>query len=181
MPHVPLKVLRGEEDQEDPKDKLFERFQAPTTTTATEDEDNESRRSSLLHDHVTTDIGEGSDEGMERYLGRHSGSIDSMNQSDNVSQEEARNIDNTGYQATGSVSHEAIELQAIVQVHQPPKTGYDSSDVSGESNSIELDRDTGSIKTISESDNASQEEAGKISNTGYQTTESVSTSGTSTT
>ena len=44
MPHVPLKVLRGEEDQEDPQDKLFERFQAPTTTT--EDDDDDDRTAS---------------------------------------------------------------------------------------------------------------------------------------
>ena len=33
MPHVPLKVLRGEDDKEDVRDRYHERFQAPDTTT----------------------------------------------------------------------------------------------------------------------------------------------------
>ena len=165
MPHVPLKVLRGEEDQEDPQDNLFERFQAPTTATE-DDDDGYSNRSSLAPD----DIVEVNEAGMNRRLGGDTDSIHSI--------EGARNVDihNTGYQTTGSVSHEEIELQTIAQVHvhQPPNMDNDSTDVSEEGNSIQLGTDTGSIHSMSESDIASQEKARNIDNTGYQTTGSVS-------
>ena len=67
MPHVPLKVRRGEEDKEDPQDKLFERFQAPATTTEDDDDDSTdsySYRSSLASD----DIVECTEAGMNRHL-----------------------------------------------------------------------------------------------------------------
>ena len=119
--------------------------------------------------------GEVSEEGMDRYLGGDTDSVHSMSQSDNVSQEEARNIDNTGYQTTGSVSHEAIELQAIVQVHQPPNTDGDTTEVSEEGMERELGRETSSIHSIARSDNeeATNIENDEINNTGYQTTGSV--------
>ena len=37
-------------------------------------------------------------------------------------------VNNTGYQTTGSVSHEAIEMQVLAQVHNPPKTDTDDTD-----------------------------------------------------
>ena len=145
LPHVPLKVRRGEEDQKDVMDKYYERFKAPTSTSEDDNDDSTdgySTRSSLPRDYT----GEISEEGMARYLGS---SIESI---DNDSQREARNLEddqvnNTGYQTTGSVSHEAIEMQVIAQVHHPPDT--DSSDDDTPGRDIDI-------------------------NTGYQTTGSVS-------
>ena len=69
LPRTPLKVLRGEKDEEDIRDKYHERFQAPGTSTEDAEDyrdiDDESRRSSLSRDEVMTDIGEVSEEGME--------------------------------------------------------------------------------------------------------------------
>ena len=85
MPHVPLKVLRGEQDQEDIQDKYHEIFQAPGTSTeeaeADNDPDDESRRRSLSLNDV--DVGETGEEGIERYLGGSAGSIDTVIQLDN--------------------------------------------------------------------------------------------------
>ena len=73
IPHVPLKVLRGEQDQVDIQDQYYERFQAPGTTTEDaeddKDIDDDSRRSSLSHEGITTDIGQVSEESMARCLG----------------------------------------------------------------------------------------------------------------
>ena len=145
LPHVPLKVRRREEDQEDVMDKYYERFKAPTSTSEHYNDDSTdgySTSSSLPRDYT----GEMSEEGMARYLGS---SIESI---DNDSQREARNLEddqvnNTGYQTTGSVSHEAIEMQVLAQVHRPPTTDSSDDDTPG--------RDFGI-------------------NTGYQTTGSVS-------
>ena len=199
LPRTPLKVLRGEQDQEDIRDIYHERFQSPGTTTEDPDDhrdiEDESRRSSLSRDYVTTDIGEVSDEGRARYLsdidsdgdgdididGDGDGDIDGDgdsnvysnrsslqrdevsetdndndddtddysnmcslllegtsttednihdNDNDSASQGEARRLDNdnTGYQTTGSVSEEAIELQVIGQAHHPPHTNSDQED-----------------------------------------------------
>ena len=234
LPRTPLKVLRGEQDEEDIRDKYHERFQAPGTTTEDAEDyrdiDDESRRSSVSHEYVLSDIDEVSDEGMARYLGRDTSSIESIDSNsheklddpknvdialkddttgsvnkqiadddnykdsdgdtnrsslqldvvsetnddnddnpdvnsdtsslqrhgtratrddgthdndnddnhdidiDNASRGEARHLDNddidanTGYQTTGSVSEEAIELQVMGQVHQPPNTDTDKED-----------------------------------------------------
>ena len=114
MPHVPLKVLRGQQDEEDIQDQYYERFQAPGTST--EEEANALRRSSSSHWDSTTDIGN---------VSESVGSIHSISESDNASGEGSEDVhsdhidlNNTGYQTTGSVSHEAIELQAFADVHQ---------------------------------------------------------------
>ena len=65
-----------------------------------------------------------------QYLGKNSGSIHRTFQSDPGSQEGVGNlhntqIDNTGYETMGSVSHEAIALHAFADVHQPPNTDSD--------------------------------------------------------
>ena len=39
MPHILLKVLRGQQDEEDLQDQLFERFQAPPGTSTEEEEE----------------------------------------------------------------------------------------------------------------------------------------------
>ena len=75
-----------------------------------------------------------SEEAMQRYLGEHSGSQHSTCQSDTASHEGVWNvhndqINNTGYEATGSVSHEDIEMQVLPQMHQLPNTDNDDSDV----------------------------------------------------
>ena len=116
MPHVPLKVLRGQQDKEDIQDQYYERFQAPGTTT---EEEANALRSSFSHGDSTTDIGN---------VSESVGSIHSISESDNASDEGSEDVpsdhidlNNTGYQTTGSVSHEAIELQAFAQVHLPPR------------------------------------------------------------
>ena len=175
MPHVPLKVLRGEQDKEDIQDQYYERFQAPPGTS-TEEEANALRRSSSSHWDSTTDIGNASES---------VGSIHSISESDNASDERAEDVpsdhidlSNTGYQTTGSVSHEAIELQGFSQVHQPPNTGSGIAsvgNVSEEAMGRYLGENTGSIHNASQSDPGSHEGVGNLhNNTGYETTDSVS-------
>ena len=58
MPHVPLKVLRGQQDEEDIQDQYYKRFQAPGTTTEEKAEragDNDSGTSHSSHEDITTD------------------------------------------------------------------------------------------------------------------------------
>ena len=120
MPHTPLykpgiKTIG---------DELHEAFPAPTTTS---DDD-------ILTSDATTDLGHVSDEGMVRFLGGNAGSIDSLNrdsiasvsdrdedrkQNDANSSDEdnSRQENDQEYQTTGSVSHEAIEMQIMAQVH----------------------------------------------------------------
>ena len=82
MPHVPLKVLRGQQDEEDIQDQYYERFQAPPGTSTEEEAEraanNDSRTSDSLHEDITTDVGEDGEEGMERYMGRHTGAMHSV-------------------------------------------------------------------------------------------------------
>ena len=71
---------------------------------------------------------------MQRYLGEHTGSTQGASQSNTVSHERVGNvhndqINNTGYEATGSVSHEDIEMHVLPQTHQLPNTDNDDSDV----------------------------------------------------
>ena len=143
LPRTPLKVLRGEKDEEDIMDKYYERFKAPTSTS--EDDDNSdgySTRSSLPRD----DTGEVSDEGMARYLGS---SLESINPIDDVRDKRVKKHqrNNRDDQTTSSISHEAIEMQVLAQVHHPPDTDTNSE---------------------------VQDYANQINNTGYQTTGSVS-------
>ena len=166
MPHVPLKVLRGEQDKEDIQDQYYERFQAPPGTS-TEEEANALRRSSSSHWDSTTDIGN---------VSESVGSILSISESNNASDEGSEDVpsdhidlNNTGYQTTGSVSHEAIELQAFADIHRPPNTESDttnntdnadntgSGNVSDEAMGRFLGEDIGSIDNASQSDTASDE------------------------
>ena len=156
MPHVPLKVLRGQQNEEDVQDQYHERFQAPGTSTEEEAE-------KAAHEHVPTDKGEASD----RYMGAYTGSIDSMNQSDNASDEGTEDVhsdhidlNTTGYETMESFSCEAIELQTFAQVHQPPNTESDAAsigNVSKEAMGRYLGRHTCSIYNVSQSDTASHE------------------------
>ena len=150
------KFLRGEQDKEDIRDQYHQRFQAPGTTTEEEAE-------KAAHAHITTDKGEASD----RYMGAYTGSIDSMNQSDNASDEGTEDVHNdhidlntTGYQTMESFSCEAIELQTFAQVCQPPNTDSDAAsigNVSEEAMARYLGRHTNSIDNASQSDTASDE------------------------
>ena len=143
LPHTPLKVLRGEQDQVDIQDQYYERFQAPGTTTEDaeddKDTDDDSRRSSLSHEGITTDIGEISDEGMARYLGRAAGSIDIVNDPCNVPQYPPNTpeyppnaleypTNAPEYDTTGSVDLGAADVHVATQVHPLPdsdKMSYD--------------------------------------------------------
>ena len=96
MPHVPLKTLRGQQDEEDIQDQYHERFQAPGTATEDDnndkDVDDDSLRSVLSIEDGTTDMGEDSDESMERYLGRHTDSANGANPFGNDSNEGRQNV-----------------------------------------------------------------------------------------
>ena len=112
MPHVPLKVLRGQQDEEDIQDQYHQRFQAPGTTTEEEAEravDNDSTTSHISDEDITTDVDEVSDEGMERYLGRHTGPMHSVNQVD------------------GDFG-EIQDYQVVAQMHHLPDTDVTSDD-----------------------------------------------------
>ena len=103
MPHVPLKVLRGRQDEEDIQDQLFERFQAPPGTSTEEEAERaaadgaayDSRTSHSSHEDITTDA---SNEGMERY------------------------------DTTGSINQEAADVNVVAQVHRLPSTDVTSND-----------------------------------------------------
>ena len=122
LPHVPLKVLRGEKDQEDVWDRYHERFQAPgTTTDDAEDDrdiDDDSGRSSLSYEGIATDNGEVSDEGMARYLGGYTDSVDTMNDPCNASE----------YDTIGSINLEAADVQVAAEVHHLPDSDITSND-----------------------------------------------------
>ena len=181
---TPLKVLRGEKDEEDIMDKYYERFVPPTTTTtATEDEN------------VTTDIGNVSDEGMERYLGGHTGSVGSISQSNGTIGEGVEGAQNDQVNNTGdqTVSHEAIEMQIFKQVQKPRDTDAPLTDdaISYVSNAPSTDdtmsivSDVGSERSLvsqhsaAQSDTASHEGIGdvqfdQVNNTDGQTASSTS-------
>ena len=154
LPKTPLKVSRGEQEQEDIRDQYHQRFQAPGTTTEDaedgKDIDDESRRSSLSHDDVTTDIGEVSEEGGARYLGRATGSIESANNDPHEIQNYPNNRDNAPehplnapehppntpeylpnapeYDTTGSINLEEEDVQIAAQVHHLPDSDEMSND-----------------------------------------------------
>ena len=149
MPHVPLKVLRGQQDEEDVQDQYYERFQAPLGTSR-EEEANALRRSSSSHGYSTTDIGN---------VSESVGSIHSISDYDNASDKGAKDVhsdhidlSNSGYQSTGSVSHEAIELKAFSDVHQPPNTDSDTTINTDNVMGRYLGRHTSSIDNVSQSD-----------------------------
>ena len=133
MPHVPLKVLRGEQEQEDVRDQHYERFKAPGTTTEdTEDDkytDDDSRTS---NDDMAT-IGEADEEGeegMARYLGGRASSVDSVIQFDNeIQNDQNQNTqENPEYDTTGSVNHESDEVRTAAQVNHLPDSDVTSND-----------------------------------------------------
>ena len=131
MPHVPLKVLRGEQDQEDIRDRYHERFQVPGTTTKDAEDDRDTDDDSSTSDEdVATDIGEAGEEGRQRYLGRSADSADNVIQLDNEIQNHPNKNtqDKPEYDTTGSISHETAEVEAVAQVHQLPDSDVTSND-----------------------------------------------------
>ena len=68
LPHEPLKVLRGEPDEEDEQDELFRRFQPPPGTTTEEEQDDDNTDIDDDEDDLTTDAAYVSDDdGMDRH------------------------------------------------------------------------------------------------------------------
>ena len=134
MPHVPLKVLRGQQDEEDIQDQYYERFQAPPGTTTEEEAEragnDDSGTSHSSHEDITTDLGEDSEEGTARYLGRHTNAMHSVNQyDDNFSEIQNYQNENTPqYDTTGSINQEAADVQVVAQVHRLPSTDVTSTD-----------------------------------------------------
>ena len=133
MPHVPLKVLRGQQDEEDIQDQYYQRFQAPGTTTEEEAErtaEDDSTTSHSSHEDVTTDMGEVTEDGMERYLGQHIGTMHSVKQVDGDFGENPnyQNENTPQYDKTGSVNLEAADVQVVTQVHCLPNTDVTSND-----------------------------------------------------
>ena len=106
LPHEPLKVLRGEPDEEDEQDELFRRFQPPPGTT-TEEEENDIN---ATDDEDTTDIDDDDDDRGGIYPGN-------------------RHVprDNADYDTTGSAIQEAAPVEAVAQIHHRP----DLSDTDG--------------------------------------------------
>ena len=96
MQHVPLKVLRGQQDEEDIHDQYHERFRAPGTATEDDnndkDVDDDSLRSRLSNEDGTTDMDKDSDGSIERYLGRHTDSANGANPFGNDSNEGYQNV-----------------------------------------------------------------------------------------
>ena len=196
MPHVPLKVLRGQQDEEDIQDQYYERFQAPPGTSTEEEAEravaDDSRTSYSSDEDITTDMGEVSEEGTGRSgsgLDRSVGSVHSIRQSDNASIEEATgrylgrhtsSIDNVSQSDTAS--DEAIELQGFAQVHHPPNTESDVASICNISEEIMqryLGEHTGSINSASQSNTFSHERVVNVHNdqidtTGYEASGSVS-------
>ena len=132
MPHVPLKVLRGQQDEENLQDNHYERFQAPGTSTEEEVEraaDNDCTSHSS-HEDITTDVGEVSEDGMARYLERHTGVMHGVNQveDDFVEIPNYQNENTPQYDTTGSVNLEAADVQVVAQVHRLPNTDVTSND-----------------------------------------------------
>ena len=133
MPHVPLKVLRGQQDEQDIQDQYYERFQAPGTTTEEEAErgsDDDSETSHSSHEDITTDVGEVSEEGMERYPGRHPGAMRSLNQADDHFSEiqNYQNENTPQHDTTGSINQEAADVLAVAQMHHLPNKDLTSNE-----------------------------------------------------
>ena len=71
LPHEPLKVLRGEPDEEDEQDELFRRFQPPPGTTTEEEQEDDNSDNDDDEDSFTTDADNTSDDGMGRDFDEH--------------------------------------------------------------------------------------------------------------
>ena len=144
LPRIPLKVLRGEKDEEDIRDKYHERFQVPGTSSEesenNRDIDDGSRRSNLSRDYITTDIGEVSEEGMARYLG---GSIESTNNDPPENQSHPNNIDNAP-----EYPHNAPECTSGIQEYPPSVPECDTTE-SINLEAADNDADTGSFSNRS--------------------------------
>ena len=84
-----------------------------------DNDDDDSRTSLLSHEDITTDVGDVSEEGMEKYLGRHTGLIVNAN-------ERVQNIPE--YNTTESVNLEADDVNVVAQVHRLPTTDVTSND-----------------------------------------------------
>ena len=110
LPKTPLKVLRGEPIQEDIQDLYHQRFQAPGTSTEEAEADQD--------ENDTTDVGEVSEEGMERYLGGHTGPIDAVDNPPNAPE----------YDTTGSVNLEVEDVHVAAHVHHLPDSDVTSND-----------------------------------------------------
>ena len=155
------------------KINYYERFVAPPGTTTEEEEEaaNALRGSSSSFSHVgvvqliliillkRVQIGMWVDQ-VAQYI--------VLGKSDNASDEGSEDVpsdhidlSNTGYQTTGSVSHEAIELQAFADIHRRPNTDSDTTintdNISQEAMGRYLGRHTNSIDNASQSDTASDE------------------------
>ena len=130
LPHVPLKVLRGEQDGEDVRDKYHERFQAPGTTTEDAEDDSDTDDESKTSNDDMATIGEAGEEGMARYLGGRASSVDSVIQLDNeIQNHQNKNTQgNPEYDTTGSINTEAADMQAVAQVHHLPDSDVTSND-----------------------------------------------------
>ena len=136
MPHVPLKVLRGQQDEEDIGDKLYKRFQAPPGTSTEEEEEraaaaaNDSGTSHSSREDITTDLGEVREDGMERYLGRHPGAMHGANQvgNDLSENQDYQNENAPQNDTTRSVNLEAADVQVVAQMHPMPNTDAASND-----------------------------------------------------
>ena len=99
LPHEPLKVLRGEPDEEDEQDELFRRFQPPPGTTTEEEQDDDNTDSDNDEDGFPTDV---TDNHMERHAVNDNTSINGLRFANNIQQN-----------ANGSVNVEC-------QIHQAP-------------------------------------------------------------
>ena len=137
MPHVPLKVLRGQQDEEDIQHQYHERFQAPGTATEDDnndkDVDDDSLRSGLSNEDGTTDMGEDSDECMDRNPGWHTDSVNGANPFGNDSDERGENAPNSlrnivEYNTVESVNNEGTHVQVVTGVHHLPNTDLTSND-----------------------------------------------------
>ena len=124
MPHVPIKVLRGEQDQEDFRDQQYERFQAPGTTTEDAEDGKETDDESRISN---DDIGDAGEEGRERCMSGSAGSLDSIIQFDKTIQNHQNKSTPENY-ITGSINHETAEVEAAAQVHHLPDSDVTSND-----------------------------------------------------
>ena len=127
MPHVPLKVLRGDQEQEDVQDQHFERFQAPGTTTEDTEDDKDTDDDCRTSNDQVADLGETSEEGRERYLSEPTGSIDNVVQFDNDIPNHQNNNRNSEYNTIGSVNDGTSVVAAVAQVHQHDTENNDTA------------------------------------------------------
>ena len=130
MPHVPLKVLRDQQDEED------QNYTVPPGTSTEEEAEraaaNNSGTSHSSDEDITTDVGEVSEEGMARYLGRHPGAMHGANQVDDdfCEIQNDQNENAPQYDTIESVNLEAADVQVVAQMYHLPSTSrFDSFDL----------------------------------------------------